>query len=335
MHSDQLVDKLVGEQLSAWLGGIVNYQERLERFWNEVRHHPAMHRLSIQADRVTMAAKGLQSRSEPDPYYLRAETYCCLLSLAVASKDIAPLSIIIDTGDEAQDVNTFPVFTFQKVRGARNILLPDVEMVTSNFFENIERDSLPFEEKLCVASFAGSTTGGGLIDEGVLARNTMPRLRAARFFRTQPAVDFRLSRLVQCASPEIVASLEAEGFGGEWIDWPQAYLHKFGISVDGNGAACSRPAVLLLSNCALIKYESNNTLYYFSALQPGTHYISVEKDEDVLSVLERERVEPGYYREVACAAKDFAVKILNRDCVLHYTSELLFAFSKLSAMRLT
>ena len=79
----------------------------------------------------------------------------------------------------------------------------------------------------------------------------------------------------------------AMDLGKERIPWSEQYRHMFLLSMDGNGATCSRVISSLKSNSVLIKYQSDSILYYFSALEPGTHFISVNDDRDIEGILDQ------------------------------------------------
>ncbi|HLY46515.1 MAG TPA: glycosyl transferase family 90 [Stellaceae bacterium] len=230
--------------------------------------------------------------------------------------------LLVDVGDLRGPDQSAPIFAFQKPRFGTSFLLPDVDFLGFEFYENnpLIDDRLPFEEKQCSAIFAGSTTGAPLIDAGIARSLTMPRLRAARYFRDHDAVRFALTNIVQCDSPETINILACQGFSGARIGWHEQFRHKFLISMDGNGAACSRVAIALRSNCVLLKYESPHELYYFAGLQPWVHYIPIQQDRDVIWVIEAERRRPGIFKHIAESGKEFSENFLTRESAMEYTA---------------
>jgi hypothetical protein len=127
----------------------------------------------------------------------------------------------------------------------------------------------------------------------------------------------------------VAEALRREGYGVGRMDWPESYQYKFLISIDGNGAPCSRPAIILRSNSALIKYRSDHVLYYSSGLQAGRHYIPVTTDEEVVTIVKREQERPGTFEAVARMGHDFAAAILTRAAILSYTERLLAGYASL------
>jgi hypothetical protein len=102
----------------------------------------------------------------------------------------------------------------------------------------------------------------------------------------------------------------------------------FLLSVDGNGATCSRIVSALKSNSVLIKYESDSILYYFSALEPGSHFISVNADRDVEGILDQFDLDPQPFYQIAAKSRSFYENYLTRDKVVEYTGRLLRAYAE-------
>ncbi|UMY18321.1 hypothetical protein MMB17_02940 [Methylobacterium organophilum] len=238
--------------------------------------------------------------------------------------------IIIDVDDEAPQSENMPVFSFQKPRGGKNILLPDFDMFGHNFL-NIKYDDVPYESKQPLAIFAGATTGAKVIDLNTAQNSLTQRLRSAKYFRDEPLVDYRLPKICQCQNDDVFDYLLSQGYGRDPVGWNEMLNNKFIISVDGNGATCGRVALALKSNSCLVKYSSNNILYYFDALIPYLHYLPVEKDEDLVPFVRNEIEKPNLYKYVATSGTDFANFMLNKDAVLLYTSLLLEAFKEILA----
>ena len=324
----EMIDLFIAEQLSPWQN--TKHCDLLHVNGDYIQQSPTIYLFEFDQSGVRLIEKERPFLREGtvDPFALRAKAYCGMFEEALSGQFLnRPISIAVDTGDETPEATGFPLFAFQKPKGSRNILMPDIDLILNNCFREAPNDVIPFLDKLCRASFAGSTTGAGLIDAEKLQTNRVPRIRAGRFFKGKPDVDFRLTSIVQCASLDIEQALRREGFGGAWIDWNETYQSKFGISIDGNGAACSRPAVLLLSNCVPIKYESPNILYYFQALEEGKHYLNVNSDQEVLEVVEQERQTPGQFASIAAKGRSLSEILLSKEAVHAYASRLLHAFA--------
>lgn len=237
-------------------------------------------------------------------------------------------------GMDMQDVydpchHEFPVFCFQKDPQEHGILIPDIDFLLPHyrFYTTQEvNDSIPYNEKLNKAVFVGSTTGCTHKRESVKTLNN-PRLNAGVYFRDNPEVDFYLPNIVQCDTPETEAAIRALGLGnGKFMDWHEQFKYRFLISMDGNGATCSRVAIALKSNSVLLKYHSPKQLFYFSSLIPWLHYIPIKNHSEVAQVIAMERAVPGYFRYIANAGAGFSSNFLCIDSIFTYTANLLKSY---------
>ena len=330
-NRDTVLLSLMKEQLAPWAGQEWDGSAFGNRLAALAVQFPAIFLFLLHGNTAHVIGKDGAVFPSPEfeaAFKSRAKLYQTLLQDALAMQAVsAPLVLAIDIGDGAENDFEVPVFSFQKRRGNRTPLLPDMEMVIYDYYAAVEQDDLAYEAKSDRAVFVGSTTGGGVITLASAQAAAFPRLRAAEFFRGSEDVDFRLTKLVQCENAEVEAFLASRGYGSGAIGWPETYQAKFGISIDGNGAACSRPTVLLRSNSVLVKYRSDFVLFYDRALIPGTHYLEVDGEEDILRIIAAERAEPGRYAGVAASGRDLARTILSRDAVLAYTSALISAYA--------
>jgi hypothetical protein len=232
------------------------------------------------------------------------------------------VSDLANFGDMSDDI--VPIFRFQKKAGTKWVLFPDLDFCINVFYNNTTvQDNLPFMDKAASAIFVGSTTGQLNTVKSVIDPRS-DRLRAAIYFRNHPHVHFHLPNIVQCASPEVADLLKAMSFGGgERIPWLSQFEHKFLISVDGNGATCSRVVIGLKSHSALIKYDSVHVLYYFAGLRPWLHYVPITRARDVEAIVRIEREAPGTFEYVARAGRTFAEAYLTEQRVKQYAAGLI------------
>ena len=268
-------------------------------------------------------------RDEQRGFLKRALLYRAFIAKALRrSKAQAAFDLALDVNDFPADAEDLPIFSFQKARGAHNPLLPDVDFFQSKWYRE-EHDPLLYEDKANSACFVGSSTGAWLGVEDIRNPET-PRLRAAAYFNGNPRVVFRIANAVHCLSEEAKALLMSQPYFCGQVSWQDQLRHRFLISMDGNGAACSRLVKGLHSNSAVIKYDSPYDLYYFAALRPGSDYLLAEKDEDVERFVEAEAASPGTFKEVAESGRRFAEKYLTIGSVMDYTARLLTAFAGLT-----
>ena len=292
---------------------------------------PRIIMFDIAQGRVTAGIDPDTSPHGPDPK-ARGKVYEAFLQDVVNTYcpglEVALGIFLGDTGVPEADV---PVFAFQKPAASSALLLPDIDLVAGGFQTLLGfRDPCAYEEKSISAVFVGSTSGGW-IDEQVARDMSLPRLRAAAFFRGNPDVDFRLPVIVQ-ANSAATDILRQHGIGdGERVSWPAQCQHRFVISMDGNGATCSRVLLSLLSNSVLLKYVSPYELHYFDGMRPWQHYVPVRHDKDVLDLVAMERRRPGLFAGIAQAGREFAVAYLAKDPSMRFTAELLRQYGELYA----
>ena len=229
----------------------------------------------------------------------------------------------VSVDDHIPQVARAPLFGFQRKRDGRGILLPDIEFLANDFYARRDADPYSYAEKQKRAVFSGATTGGWATAE-VAASLATPRLRAAGYFRDSSRVDFRLPRIVQCTEKAAEVLLAAQSFCQRPVmSWTEQLAHRFLISMDGNGATCSRVAIALASNSVLLKYESENLLYYFGGLQPWVHYVPVRSDADVEKILDWAAMEPARFERIAAAGRVFAATYLTREAARFYMAEVI------------
>jgi hypothetical protein len=236
-------------------------------------------------------------------------------------------TIPLAPGDKLVERVEIPVFTFQKRRGARQVLLPDIDFLHNHFYERpAYEDATAYKQKSATAIFVGSTSGG-MITAQIARDCTIPRLRAARFFQGNRRVAFLLPNIVQTRSEEAREILQEYAFcRPTTLWWQQQFNSRFLISMDGNGATCSRVAVALKSNSVLMKYDSEDVLFYFRALQPWLHFVPVSNDSDIDRILDLEAESPDQFEGIAHDGRTFAETYLTREALGVYMVNLLLLY---------
>ena len=222
-----------------------------------------------------------------------------------------------------------PIFCYQKPVGARGLLLPDVDLLSENYCDTEDGrydDPTPFEAKRPQAIFVGSTTGIERMTVDDVASGANMRLDAARFFRDSQDVIFHLPQIVQCDGPDTRIAIEALKVGGRRWSWAEQQAFRYLISIDGNGATCSRVAATLHGHSVLAKYASPNMLYYFKGLQPWRHYVPVNEHGDVIDLLNDAEIGFALHRGIAARSRRFARRFLARPPILLYSAMLLSGY---------
>lgn len=331
-------EQLVGHQLAHWRNHPPATGERAVQLLHQLNR-------SVETVRVfSIRGRRLRVWRKPDPAAGQANEATAEAVRQMAHRRLAyyqtfigfvlsrapsglHLDFALDLSDLACSHEEVPVFCFQKPRGTANVLLPDVDFFHEKWYLK-DHDPLRYEDKSISACFVGASTGGDLTLEAV-ERDALPRLRAAKHFFGNPAVFFRIAKAVQCTSEEARQALQRKPYFCAPVGWREQLEHRFILSMDGNGAACSRLVKGLRSNGVVIKYDSEHELYYFPALRAGQHYLPAQADEDVAALVQAEQAEPGRFREVAESGQQFARKYLQPGSVITYMQHLLAGYGRL------
>jgi hypothetical protein len=330
---------LASQQFDRWRGGRMPSRAACEAGLQRLHDdHPGIHVFDIDGTRVLARRKtGRAARHPVDAidarlFAKRVNHYGTLLAEVLRQPGHRPasgrLSLAIDLRDIPYDDAELPVFAFQRRVGGGNPLLPDVDFFHHGWYLD-DHDPLAYGEKSIGASFAGASTGRPLLRADDVRQHASERLRLAQAFLHSHRVRFRIASAVHCDSEATAALLRAQPYFAEPIPWAEQLACRFLISVDGNGATCSRVVKALRSHSVLLKFASDYELYYFALLEPGRHYLPVKEATDVERVLDAEEALHGRHAALPPAANAWAMRVLGAGAVLAYTGQLLDAYRAL------
>jgi hypothetical protein len=327
--------RLAAAQVEAWAGFRADAPEALAEMARLNDADPAFFVVALSGRTARLLDKPahfpaaeIAGTAKPSHNLLtRAHAYRRLFEAALRRDGIAgELRLALCVHDLVAE-QAIPVFAFQKRRGSRLVLLPDIDFMRHRFYAAPAfADHVPFAGKRDRAIFVGSTSGGGVLTADAVRRLAAPRLRAAVHFRGSPRVDFWLPRIVQCADATAAEAIRALDVAGPPLEWPAPFAWRYLISMDGNGATCSRVVLALRSNGLLLKYESPHLLFYSDELRPWVHYIPIAEDADILRAMDRCAAEPALAEAIAVAGQHFYSTHLEQAAVLAYTRHLLEAY---------
>ena len=256
----------------------------------------------------------------------RATLYKRFVERALTRRSIAlTTALAIDVGDIGYVSQDTPLLCFQKSRGCHNLLLPDIDFLVWWWYA-AEVDLRAYDRKAIRAGFVGSSTGGSVEVEAIRS-SSLPRLRSAAHFVGNPRVSFKIGQAAQYADASARAFLEAQPYFTSRRSWREQRRDRFLLSIDGNGATCSRVAIALKSRCVLVRYASPYQLFYFDQLVPGDNCLQIEQDRDVEAILDREEASPGHFRPVAEAGTRLFERFLTKSRLLDYTAALLTLYA--------
>ena len=213
---------------------------------------PSIFLFDFAAGNVSLRDKSRGSRHENDAsaaeLLRRAQLYLHLFRSTNSAFSLNYcFPVAIDVDDHPLEQSQAPLFAFQKRAGSPLILLPDIDLLAADYLISPQlNDDLDFEEKADAAVFVGATTGANVTRE-VVETLSLPRLRSAVFFRDIADVTFHLPKIVQHDSEDTADLIRALGVTGVPLSWREQFGYKYLLSMDGNGATCSRVAIALKS----------------------------------------------------------------------------------------
>ena len=123
--------------------------------------------------------------------------------------------------------------------------------------------------------------------------------------------------------------LESQRYFRPVVGWSEQRKNRFLISMDGNGACCSRIAIALKSNSVLVKYKSPYELFYFGKMIAGRDYVSVGDSQEIERIVEHEMDRPGHFRSIAECGTRFYNRFLIKESVLAYTGQIISFYSQI------
>jgi hypothetical protein len=257
----------------------------------------------------------------------RALQYLEFLSQAILHKNLSlDFEIAFKVGDEPIKSFDVPSFAFQKMEFSPEILLPDIDIINPDL-HHFQADEIPYGQKLTKAVFVGSTTGMRHTAESVMSLENV-RLKNGVFFKDEPLVDFNLPNIVQCTD-EVKSLIIQLGINQSRIEWSEQFKNKFIITMDGNGATCSRVFIALKSNSVLMKYASHHQLFYFPFLRAYEHFLPIYNPMDVLHFINMEKQLSHVYQEINANAKQFSNDYLCMESLIDYTSQVLMGYNQI------
>jgi hypothetical protein len=324
-------------ELFPWISAGIEYPSMYKRFTELSSISTSIFVLEINGFSVRLADKVGFTRDQLDsddlniPELRRVLLYKQFIEKALRLiKANIQVKMCLDIRDRPYREPGVPIFAFQKERDGRALLLPDIDFLGLNFYDASKfTDHLGYYEKHNHAVFVGATTGGGIISSEQVRELQVPRIRSAVHFKGHKDIDFRVPKIVQCASVEVEKMIEALDIGGSSTSWAEQFKSRFLISMDGNGATCSRVAIALKSESVLLKYNSDHVLYFFGGLQPWLHYIPINSDDQIEYILNQEKSQPGLFAYIAEESKKFYKEFLTQEKLLIYTATLIKMYAEL------
>ncbi|ARQ02329.1 glycosyl transferase family 90 [Pseudorhodoplanes sinuspersici] len=307
---------LAKEQLSAWRNKLLSRDDLRQAFV----HLNAVPNVSIFEIRKGDVCAWDKAKALEPLDRVRRDLYQSFLKTIVSERRPETSTVLAYAlGDRYPNNDSIPTIGYQKRRSHSTILLPDVDFLRYDFYQGEQfQDQIPYLNKRTAAIFVGGTSGGNRISEERV--KLVPRIRSALYFKGHKNIDFFVPKIAQIDGEKTKQAIIDLGIAGHPVSWEGHCNYKFRLSMDGNGATCSRVALALKSNSVLIKYSSEWMMHYFPLMRAGEHYIEINGDAEVDPIIEIELNDPGRWEGIASASTSFYETYLTRDRLLDYSA---------------
>lgn len=224
-----------------------------------------------------------------------------------------------------------PVFTICKLKGnKKGVLLPEVRSFQSReecyYQVNAGCAMIPWESKNSKAFWCGRTTGRYY---AYYEWDMQPRPRLIFFSMEHPDLleaQFTHSRRL---TPSLKPYFEEQKLFHNFTSPVDSMRYKYQIAVDG----VSFPSSYwwqLLSNCTVIKGESDFIEWFYKGAEPYVHYIPYEQDcSDLQEKIEWLMTHDEEAKKIAENGRRFALEHLGYEGILLYYYTLFTQYAQL------
>jgi hypothetical protein len=199
-------------------------------------------------------------------------------------------------------------------------LIPDPYVLGSNGYASLRRQFSeqllpPWQERLPIAIWRGSSTGSSELSPQSLHRNSRLQL-CVQSKRLPYLLDARISAVVQC--PDAVSKAEVERLlqdkqllAPRMSPWHLA-LHRWILEIDGNVNSWGLLWKLLSGSC-ILRVASPRRQWYHHRLQPWVHMVPIAADlSDLEDILAWCHSNPQTCRAIAEAGQQLAFDVINQ-----------------------
>jgi len=224
-----------------------------------------------------------------------------------------------------------PVFTMCKLKGnIRGILYPEFRFFDyrRRVFNDIvwTSDRSPWRQKIEKAFWRGMSSGGYYSEYGW---DLMPRSRLVILSKERSDLLDALFTSSYSLQNQVKGWMESYGLFTNW-NYPVDFVpYKYLIAMDGNTFA-SNFWWLLLSNCAVLKNDSDYNEWFYKGVEPYVHYVPYRIDlsdfEDKVGWIRSHDAEG---KNIAESGALFAKEHLSNEALVAYFYRLLLAYAEM------
>lgn len=209
-------------------------------------------------------------------------------------------------------------------------LIPDFEELEghSDICKQVKKglERFPWEKRRPQAVWRGAMSGMHFTMENFLRS---PRAQVVSASLIDPElIDAKFTAAIQSDHPKKMRQVIKPYFSKPMRIW-EHLQYKYQILIDGNSCSYSRTHWQLLSHSLIFKQESSDVQWYYRALLPDVHYISVSSDfSDLIDKIRWAQNHDGEVQQIAWNARQFALNNLRREDVFFYLKRLLKEYAK-------
>lgn len=263
-----------------------------------------------------------REENEADIWKTRREYMEKAFTFLATKRELPDLDFVFSLHDELVDHPNpaVPIFCFcqNTAASAGRILIPDFEalMLTPPLIKQVNRgiEKTPWGKKRDQLFWRGATTGTFFTADNI---EKCHRVQLVKMSIEHPKlINARLTTLVQGAEkfPE-----EFQPYMGKFASVPKHLKYKYQLLIDGNSAAFSRAYWQLFSNSVIFKQASPYIQWFYGALKPNIHYISVKRDlSNLIDKLSWAKRNENLCKKISEQAQEFAKQNLTQEAIFEY-----------------
>jgi hypothetical protein len=229
------------------------------------------------------------------------------------------------------DKTCCPIFTMCRLKSNQvGVLFPEVRFFEhrERIFNDIEHYSShsPWEDKLNKSHWRGGTTGGFYFE---YEWDYKPRSRLVLFSKEHPDLIDAYFTYPYGLNNTLKTILQSYDLFRPWMGQTTGIEYKYQIAIDGN----TFPSSFwwqLVSNCVILKGESDYIEWFYKGVQPWVHYVPFNQDcSDLEEKFHWLKSNDEKANEIAQNATKFAREHLKLEDMLLYFYTLFNAYAEL------
>jgi protein glucosyltransferase len=343
----RLIVRSIVDQFSTLHSNSIS-QHKIDKIWDnkELRQSLWLARFQIINQKLHADSFNKQNR-----YFVAIQKH---LHTVITKYKIPDVDFIVFVRDEInprteaeKEVLSFPSFMMSKNLQNKyekdKLLLPDAFMMDDawgRLAKDIERSTslYPWSEKIDKIYWRGGSTGAGSIGAiyDLEHFHALPRLSLVFLSLSYPdLIDARIVGLYEFDNSESSQKLKQVIdilFGGSapFVKEVEHMQFKYLAAIDGNTCTWRRVPWIMLSNSVLVKQDTENVEWFYSAMKPYTHYVPLNlKLTNIFQQLEWMKSHDTEVRQISQNAQDFVKNNLMSDDIEAQTAIILNEYSKI------